>query len=231
MSVDNEKLMAFADGELTGAERAEVEAALEHDEALRARLEAHHHMGARLSSAFDGALIEPVPQRLAEAAQTPRQAEVIDFATRHAAKWSVREWGAMAASVAFGLVVGVGVMQQPQPMLVTADSGLTAGGALTQALDSQLASDTAAAVRIGLSFRNQSGGFCRTFDLTAGGASGVACRSESGWSIPLISGSAGGGEVRTASAPAEILNAVDQMIAGDPMDAEAERAARDAGWR
>ncbi len=117
MSVDNEKLMAFADGELTGAERAEVEAALEQDQALRERLQAHQRMRTRLSSAFDGALAEPVPTRLTEAAQARRQAEIVDFAARRAAKWSYREWGAMAASVALGLVLGVGAMQQPQPLI------------------------------------------------------------------------------------------------------------------
>jgi anti-sigma factor RsiW len=204
--------MAFADGELTGAERAEVEAALEQDQALRERLEAHHQIRARLSSAFDGALSEPVPQRLTDAAQTPRQAEVIDFATRRAAKWSVREWGAMAASVALGLVVGVGATQQNQPMIATAESGMIARGALSHALDTQLASNEAGAVRIGVSFRNHDGEYCRTFDLTEGGASGLACRDNNHWSIPLMSGSAAGGEVRTAGASTEVLNAVDAMI-------------------
>jgi len=232
MSVDDEKLMAFADGELTGAEHAEIEAALAEDAGLRERLEAHRAMRTRLSSAFDGALTEPVPQHLLDAAQKPRQAEVIDFAARRAAKWSFREWGAMAASVALGLVIGVGTMQQQaQPMFATAAEGLVARGALSQALDTQLASDEAGAVRIGLSFRDQDGDYCRTFDLTQGGASGVACREDDGWRIPLISGAASGGEIRQAGASAEVLAAVDAMIAGDPLDAEAERAARDGDWR
>jgi hypothetical protein len=234
MSVNDEKLMAFADGELSGAEHAEIEAALAQDEALREKLEAHRAMRARLSFAFDGALTEPVPQRLTDAARTPCQAEVIDFASRRAAtpEWSFREFGAMAASIALGLVIGVGIMgQQMQPMVATADNGLVARGALSQALETQLASDEAGAVRIGLSFRDQDGDYCRTFDLTEGGASGVACRGEGGWSIPLMSGSTTGGEVRQAGASSEILAAVDAMIEGDPLDADSERAARDADWR
>jgi hypothetical protein len=230
MSVDEEKLMAFADGELTGAERAEVEAALEHDAALRERLDAHRTIRGRLSSAFDSALDEPVPQRLLDAAQ-PREAEVIDFAARRAAKWSFREWGAMAASIALGLVIGVGTMQQSQPMFTTADNGVVARGALSEALDTQLASDQAGAVRIGLSFRNQSGAYCRTFDLTAGSASGFACRQDSAWAVQLLSVGASSGEVRQAGASPEVLNAVDAIIAGDALDADAERAARDANWR
>lgn len=231
MSVDTEKLMAFADGELTGADLAEVEAALAEDASLREKLEAHRQMRSRLSFAFDGALTEPVPQRLTDAAQTPRQAEVIDFTARRAAKWSFREYGAMAASVALGLVVGIGVLKPATPMLTTASNGLEASGALSHALDTQLASNEAGAVRIGVSFRNHDGAYCRTFDLTEGGASGIACRDTNRWNIPLLSGSATGGEVRTAGASTEILNAVDAMIEGDALDATAERTARDAGWR
>ena len=115
--------------------------------------------------------------------------------------------------------------------VATAANGLQAQGALSQALNTQLASDEAGAVRIGVSFRNHDGAYCRTFDLNEGGASGVACRDNNGWSIPLLSGSATGGEVRTAGASTEVLNAVDAMIEGDPLDATAERTARDSDWR
>ncbi len=228
MSVDTEKLIAFADGELTGADLAEVEAALAKDASLREKLEAHRQMSARLSSAFDGALDEPVPQRLSEAA---RQAGVIDFTARRVAKWSFREYGAMAASITLGLVAGIGVLRPPAPMVSAAANGLEAQGALSEALNTQLASEEPGAVRIGVSFRNHDGDYCRTFDLTEGGASGVACRDNNRWSIPLLSGSSAGGEIRTAGASTEVLNAVDAMIDGDPLDAIAERDARDADWR
>lgn len=235
MSVDEAKLMAFADGELTGAERAEVEAALESDATLREKVEAHRAMRSRLSSAFDGALSEPVPERLRTAAEAPRSAEVVSLAERRAFKWSAREFGAMAASIALGLVIGVGVMQSPQqqsqPMIATSQSGLLAQGTLANALNTQLASDQAGAVRIGLSFRDQEGDYCRTFDLTEGGASGLACREDTDWTIQLMSDSPTGGEIRQAGASPEVLNAVDAMISGEPLDAEAERAARDGHWR
>lgn len=231
MSVDDHTLMAFADGELTGAERAQVEAALNQDGALRARLEAHRLMRMRLSSAFDGALSEPVPQRLTDAVQAPRRAEVTDFSARRATKWSFREYGAIAASIALGVVLGVGVLQPQAPLVATPSHGLQARGELSSALDTQLASDEAGDIRIGVSFRNHDGNYCRTFDLTEGGASGVACRDNNRWSIPLLSGSAAGGEVRTAGASSAVLTAVDAMIDGDALDADAERSARDAGWR
>jgi hypothetical protein len=40
------------------------------------------------------------------------------------------------------------------------------------------------------------------------------------------------GELRAAAAmPIAVLRAVDTRIAGEPLDAVAEAAARDAGWR
>lgn len=231
MSIDDDKLMAFADGELTDAERAEIEGVLERDASLRERVEAHRNMRTRLAAAFDGVLSEPVPMRLCVAAEAPRTAEVINLPERRVFKWSAREFGAMAASVALGLVVGAGVTQQQPPMISTGSSGLVADGALDQALSTQLASDEAGAVRIGITFRDQEGDYCRTFDLIEGDASGLACRGNGAWTIQLMSGSSVGGEVRTAGASPDVLNTVDAMIVGEALDADAERAARDSDWR
>lgn len=231
MSVDDERLMAFADGELSGAERAKVEAALAEDAALREKLAAHQSLRTRLSAAFDGALHESVPAALLAATETSRTAEVVKLAERRAARWSAREWGAMAASVAAGLLIGVGVMNAQSPLIAASDSGLVARGALAQALETQLASDDAGVVRIGLSFRAQDGGYCRTFDLTRAATSGLACREGDAWSVAMTAASAASGEVRMAGAPVEILAAVDAMIAGEPLDASAETQARDARWR
>lgn len=231
MAISDETLIAFVDGELDSAERAHVEAALAQDETLRARLAAHQRLRVRLSAAFDGALDEAVPDRLRQALETPRApASVIDLAARRGAKWSVREWGAMAASVAAGLVLGVGIMGRPAPMIAAESGGLVARGALAQALDTQLAADEAGAVRIGLSFRAQDGAYCRTFDLTEAQTSGFACRGGEGWSVAMTAANPTG-EVRMAGAAGEVLAAVDAMMEGDPLDAEAEARAREAGWR
>jgi hypothetical protein len=229
MSVDEETLMAFADGELSGDEAASVEAASAGDPALRDKLEAHRRLRAQLSAAFDGALAEPVPERLSGAAQ-PRAAEVVSLAERRAMKWSAREWGAMAASIAAGLVIGVGVMNTQAPMMAAVDGGLEARGALAQALDTQLASDEPGQVRIGLSFVSQDSNYCRTFSVTRSDTSGLACRDGDGWTIAMTA-QGGGGEVRMAAAQETILAAVDSMIAGEPLDQAAEQEARAQGWR
>jgi hypothetical protein len=229
MSVNDETLMAFADGELGAGERAEVEAALARDPALRERLEAHQRLRSRLSAAFDGALMEAPPDRLVKAA-APRGADVVNLAERRAMRWSGREWGAMAASVAAGLFMGVGVMNMQTPLISASPGGLEARGALAQALDTQLASDEAGLARMGVSFVSQDGDYCRTFSVLRSNISALACREGEGWAV-VMTAQGGGGEVRMAGAPEAILAAVDAMIAGEPLDQAAEAHARAQGWR
>jgi hypothetical protein len=231
MSVDDAKLIAFADGELSGAERAEVEQALSEDAHLRERLAAHERLRARLSAAFDGVLDEPVPERLLAAAAERRAAEVVDLSERRATRWSMREWSAMAASLAAGVLIGYGALSARAPMIAVTGDGMSARGALAQALETHLASDEAGAVRIGLTFRAHDGAYCRTFELTRAQTAGLACRGDEGWDVAMTAALESGGEVRMAAAPAEILAAVDAMIADEPLDAQDEARARDARWR
>jgi len=229
MNISDEMLMAYVDGELESDQRAAVDAALAQDEAVRARLAAHRRLNAKLSAAFDGALGEPVPAHLAQAASPPASAAIIDLSTRRP-RWSAREWGAMAASIAAGLVLGVGFMGRPAPMIATESGALVARGALAHTLDAQLASDEAGAVRIGLSFRADNGAYCRTFDLTNADTSGLACRAGDGWTLAMVAANPQT-EIRTAGATPEILAAVEARIVNDPLDAESEISARNNGWR
>jgi hypothetical protein len=232
MTIDDAKLMAFADGELSAEERAAVERALSDDAGLREKLAAHRTLRARLSGAYDTVLDEPVPAQLMAAAQgaPAREAEVVDLGARRRAAWTAREWGAMAASLAGGLIIGFGVMNAQAPLIAVTADGMSARGALAQALDTQLASDDAGAVRIGLSFRAVDGGYCRTFELTERGTSGVACRDTNGWDVAMTAAAGAQGEIRMAGASEAVLNVVATMIDGDPLDAEDEAQARDAGW-
>ena len=70
--VSNWAIHAFADGELSGAEKANVEAMLQGDEAARGVLAAIRQQNVALHEAYDNVLQEPVPQHLRAAAQQPR---------------------------------------------------------------------------------------------------------------------------------------------------------------
>lgn len=239
MSVTPEQLMAYADGELEGVEKALVETALAEDAEKRAAVERHRALRAKLAGAFAPVLDEPVPQRLVDAAKTlePAAPDVIDLAAARAKKsgWSTREWGAMAACLMVGLLIGGGGLRKPDPNMLARNGGLYANGALERALDTQLAAEAGRTVRIGLTFRDAEGDVCRTYAYEGGGVNGLACREGENWRVQMaVSGEARPlSEFRTASVetPPALLQAVESMIDEDVMDARAERAARDGGWR
>ncbi len=231
MTVDLQTLIAFADGELTETERGEVQRALDADPALRAQLEAQQRLRSRISAAFDPIAQEPAPARLVAAVQAP--SNVVSLAARRP-RWGVREWGAMAASLAAGLIVGIGVLR-PQPVVSTDNATLVASGPLHQALDTQLASDTNTPVHIGLTYRNRDGAVCRTFAMNTAHMQGLACRAASQWRIEIVTrdASAQSGDMRTAGTEIDpaILQAVQTNMNGNAFDATAERQGRDAHWR
>jgi anti-sigma factor RsiW len=111
-------LVAYLDGELTPAERREVEAWLAADPAARDRLLQLAQTDALVRRAFDEALQEPVPERLLAAARRDADApvapaaQILPFkpvAARRTAPPAWRRWAALpAAASLFGLLLGGG---------------------------------------------------------------------------------------------------------------------------
>jgi anti-sigma factor RsiW len=228
MSVTPEELAAFADGELEPTRQAEVAAAVAADPALAAQLEAHRALRERLGAHFAPIFEAPVPDRLASLVKLEPQ--VIDFAAarekreraRTLPRWTWFAGPALAASLALAVFMPRG-----------AGDGY-ASGDLAKTLDGQLvaAQSADAPTRILLSFRAESGAYCRAF---AGEAqSGIACRDDAGWRLIEEAGGAGGqnNEYRMAgSAAPKVLERAQAMAAGPALDAAEERAARARGWR
>ncbi len=75
MNWTDDTLMAFVDGELDAAQRADLERALVGDVALQARMAALQSQRQRVSAAFATVLDEPMPDRLAKllAAHPPQE--------------------------------------------------------------------------------------------------------------------------------------------------------------
>jgi hypothetical protein len=69
MSIPDEVLMAYVDGELPPEERARIEAAMRADAEVARRVQQQQALRASLRSAFEGVLREPVPDRLLAAAR------------------------------------------------------------------------------------------------------------------------------------------------------------------
>ena len=229
---DDEKFFAWLDGELSPSDAAEMEARVAADREL-ARLAAQHRgLGAQLKSAFNPIAAAPVPQHL-QAAVRP-SAEVIDFAKAKRARPipSLPQWAAIAATLLLGVFVGTMVPQRGGGPFSVQDGKLYAASTLNQALDTQLASPPAGAVRIGLTFRDHSGEVCRSF--TAQAASGLACRHDGRWQLKGLFATPEGqsGDYRMAAGIDPNLAAlVDSTMTGEPFDAAEERTSMKRQWR
>lgn len=237
MKSDDKRFFAWLDGELSGAEAAEMETCVAADPHLAHLAEQHRALHARLKKAFDPLAEAPVPPHLLAAARKP-QAELIDFVaakrSREDRRWApLPQWTAMAATLAIGILVGTMVMQRGSAPVEAEGGKLYAAAALDQTLDEQLASAPAnAGVRIGVTFRNQNGVICRSF--TNREASGLACRVDGRWQVRGLFAAPEGqaSDYRmVAGLDPNLAAIVDSTIAGEPFDAAQEKTARNNGWR
>ncbi len=243
--------MACADGELDEQGRFEVELAMRHDPAVAEKVRSHMVLRSAVFKAYASTLKEAVPQRLQVAAGQSAKVVQLDsvrqlrtppppVAAPARRRLSGLEWGALAATLVVGVLIGGAGVQSlgagEQFAAVEAGSGvLAAQGTLAQALSQQLASAPAATsdVALGVSFVDQDGNYCRSFKLSK--AAGLACHSGGEWRIPVMSDSAVGaaGTYRQAGAamPQSVLDAIDARISGKTLDAAAEKAAMSRGWK
>jgi hypothetical protein len=252
MTISDEILMAYADGELDAASRAAVESAMREDPQIEARVAAHRTLRRKVLAAYSPELSEDVPERLLAAARGVESArsKVVNLQDARAAmarsasrglplpsQW--RTAGTIAASLIAG--VGLGFLmwgRTESPLMRSAGGALVARGQLAQALSNQLAAEQSrnSPVQIGVSFRAKSGDYCRTFALSgAVSPSGFACRHGGEWQVQVLAqepGAAGDSAYRTASSAMSgtIVKSVEEQIAGEPLDQAGERAARQRSW-
>jgi hypothetical protein len=218
-----ERVIAYGDGELAGAEVEAFEAELARDARLAAEVAQQKRLKARLAQAYRPVLEEEVPAGLVASASAAND--------RGRPGWL--QWGALAASLVAGVVIGRLTLPQESGALRSTGDALVAQAGLARALDTKLASDPGP-VRVGLTFRTAGGGYCRTFQSDPDRLAGVACREDGRWVVQTTTAwsPASGPDYRMAGSdtPAPVLSAVDQLIAGEALDASSERAARDRGW-
>lgn len=166
--------------------------------------------------------------------------------TRPLPRWGLPQWGAVAASFVLGaLMLHFGTDWYFSGPVTERGGQLLAAGALDKALSRQLVSEQAAdsAVRIGVSFRSKDGSYCRTFQMREQtNLAGLACREGDQWRLDVLARgepSQDGGTGNDAHSgfrpagsalPASIVQAVDQAIDGEPLDAAAEAHAKMNQW-
>lgn len=249
MKFSEETLMAYADNELDSQTRSAIEAAMANDPEIARRVAQHKALRGRLNATFDKVLDESPPQRLVDAARgvpaVRREGNVIPLRRRRAQRNTWPQWATMAASLVIGVIIGQVFLRMPTPgaPVASRNGQVLASGTLAQALSDQLASTQTpeAPVRIGVSFKSKTGEYCRTFTMHESTTlAGLACRDHNDWRVKMLaqnpqsesSSTNGGGAYRQAGSemPRSVLQAVDESISGDPLDARAETLARDARW-
>lgn len=247
MTFSTETLMAYADGELDADTHAAVDAAMAEDPevaaAVTAQINERDALQAKLHAAFDGALTEPIPARLTEATQADPSVIAIANArtarrTELSRRWSLPQWGAIAATLLLGVVAGR-VAFNREPELILAEQGrMTAHGDLSEALSQQTggAVDRATGIKVGVSYLAKSGEYCRTFTVSKQHVlAGLACQRDAQWTIDALTrangGSTGAYRMAGVEVPALILGIVENTISGEPLDAEQEAEARARSWK
>jgi hypothetical protein len=244
MTFSEETLMAYADNELDAQTRAAVEAAMAADPEIARRVARHKALRGKLRLAFDNVIDEPTPQRLINAAHgvpaVRREGNVIPLRRKAPQRRGVPLWASIAASLVIGVIIGQALLHGSGSTTITSRDGqLLAGGVLAHALSAQLASAQTDqnTVQIGVSFKSKAGDYCRTFTVQESTTlAGLACRQHDDWHVQVLAqttpAARGGAAYRQAASeiPKSVLQSVDDNIAGEPLDAHAEAAARDRGW-
>lgn len=247
--IDDATLMAYVDGELDSGRSREVERALAQSPELAARLAVHRAVRRRVAGGRSGAVVEPIrgrPMSLVARPNSSERPEVVDLAAvrrqrRPAApRQAPGTAGLLAATgLAAGLIIGFGgAALRPAPAVATQGGALVAQGNLARTLEDQLVADQSRtqAIQVGFTIRAGDGRYCRTFLDRPARLAGLACRAGMRWTVPLAA-AAGGAERAGASRgvgdqiPAPVLAAAQAMASGPALDAPAEAAARELGWR
>lgn len=230
MSFDPATVAAFVDGELDDLTARRIEREATSDPALAAEIARHRALKMQLTAHYAPVAEEPVPERLRALLTAGTAIDTSLTARREAksARFAPIHWGAIAASLALGLALGLRPWA-PAAGIAEADGVIIAAGPLAEALDTQLASNQPAdaAVRIGLSFEDKAGRYCRSFESAS--LDGIGCHDDGRWHLERTMRGQTGADYRQASS-GELAAAAAAMMASDPLGASAERQARDKGW-
>ncbi len=244
MSITDEQLSAFLDTELSNAEMDAIRDQLMEDESLADRLAELALVDELVAASAKQIDARPIPQTITALLQEPSvteepsveekpaTAQIITFPFWKRVQKTLQQPIAMAASVA--LVIGFGMSQ-----MLNHNSDSNDWSAVAKVLDVapsgvvQVAT-TGAEVKPRLSFQNHSGEYCRQFDLKneQGQSENIACRQNGQWQVTasIVSEKNQSGDYQTASGSSALDEILEEMIAGDVFNKNAEADAITNNW-
>lgn len=236
MKIDDETLMAYADGELHDLERAQVDRAVACDASARQRLDQHRKLREALAVHYQPVMHEELPDKLMTTLLSAPSGNVVSLDAKRARglRWLRKNYMALAATLVAGMFAGQLLPRDDRGPVVMNGAAMIAKGEIADALETQLASVQSPdrKVQIGVTFKGEGGQLCRTFEAPE--MAGLACRRDGDWQLLVTAPGRltepTGSYRQAGSGGALVMQGAQNMMAADPLDAVAERAARDAGW-
>lgn len=261
MTYRDETLSAFIDGELPEGDADALRIDMAKDPALKERVDQLRRANDAVKLAYSGIENEPLPDAVldlfnkasADIAPFPGGLGEEEAPKVHAGvlqRFASTQWPtALAASLA--LVVGFGVGQiggEPQrPGGALQVAGVVAEGSpVFNILETGASAQTHLAGANGgvnvepvLSMQRADGVFCREYFISdeTSRFHNVACKEDSQWeikfavNIPATNGVDDAYVAASVDSNALAAAYIDRVIAGDALDAQAEQAAMEEGWR
>jgi negative regulator of sigma E activity len=251
LTISDELLSAYLDGELSGDDLKRVEQALTTDTAAKkrfAQLRRSDEMVNTVAASIDD---EPLPDAIAQLLGPSKEAgddkNVVAFTPKER-RPSVNRWALpLAASIALAIGFGGGAALGPFSNGANAPlemAMITPGNPLFAVLEKNasgkaIALDEKQKAEVRLTFQDADSKFCREFlvgnQLNA--TSAVACREgQNQWQVRIAAESQpfsnDDGGYSTASSEGEIFGAaVDQMMASEPLDGDSEQKLIASRWQ
>lgn len=248
MTINDDILSAFLDGELPEHEMAQVQDAIASDAGIAIRFNELARVHALVSQ--QAALIDQVPMPESVLAllqsgptqtdkrQQPAASNVVELSrlrkVRLQAQQFMHEHAALAASIA--LVIGFAGGQW-----LSVDKSNAGDAALYAALDvspsgQQVALGDGSQIMARFSFMDTESRFCRQYQVQdeVGSSENLACRDQSGWTLMAsarIPGQSATQSYTTASGPRLLDSLLDVMMTGPALSQSEEQAAINSQWQ
>ncbi len=225
--IDDDLLMAYADGELSPEETARIEKLLARDAEARERVRLYRETAALARAAFASTLEERVPEALEERIREMARDDgrVVPFP---AARRRVLRRLALPLAASLALLIGFAAGSRMQP---ESESAL-----LARALERTPSGAIGPGEVLPLAtLESADGGWCRRFERPRDGrvAQGIACREPDGrWRLVALlerkTDTAAG--YRPAGGPGDPLSPLAERLGMQPVDEETEAALILGGW-
>lgn len=226
MQIDDETLMALANGALDPERARSVRRAVDSDPALQARLErlgeSGHPLRERRPSTDNAAQAKDRLAAITRGATEPPKRPVVPTANRNRRPW----WAAAAAALVALALLGYGWWQSGSPVTNLAQSEITALQELRSGQVRGLEDGTQ--LSMVASFRGDAGQLCREYETVRDDTvrTVLACRGTQGWNQRFAAISrAKKGTFQPASEESSIDAALQAVGATQPLTDEEEAAA------